>query len=264
MVIDFHTHAFPDALAARAMKALLEEAPGIKAYLDGTVGDLLRSMDRTGIQASVVCCIATKPGQFEPILQWCRDIRSERLIPFPSVHPADPACAEAIRHIAEEGFRGIKLHPFYQDFFADEDRMRGFYEEVSRRDLLLVMHTGFDIAFPRIRRADPQKILAITEMFPDLKFVATHLGAWQQWDEVRRYIMGRDIDMEISFAVQDLGLEQTREIILCHPDAHVLFGTDSPWTDQAETLNLVKKMGFPQEKLTRILADNAIRLLAPA
>lgn len=264
MVIDFHTHAFPDALAARAMQALLEEAPGIKAYLDGTVGDLLRSMDRTGIDASVVCCIATKPGQFEPILRWCREIRSDRLIPFPSVHPADPACKEAIRRIAGEGFRGVKLHPFYQDFFADEERMFRFYEEVTRHDLLLVMHTGYDIAFPRIRRADPQKIVAVRERFPDLRFVSTHLGAWQQWDEVREHLMGREIYMEISFALQELGLERTREIVLHHPDACVLFGTDSPWTDQAETLNLLKKLDLVPGKLEAILAGNAVRLLGLA
>ncbi len=127
---------------------------------------LLRSMDKAGIEKSVVCCIATKPEQFEPILRWCAAIRSDRLIPFPSVHPADPACLDGIRRICAEGFQGIKLHPFYQDFFADDDRMFAFYEEVVRQGFLLVMHTGYDIAFPRTRRADPQKLLGIAETFP--------------------------------------------------------------------------------------------------
>ena len=35
--IDFHTHAFPDELAPRAMKKLLSEAPGVNAFLDGTI-----------------------------------------------------------------------------------------------------------------------------------------------------------------------------------------------------------------------------------
>jgi predicted TIM-barrel fold metal-dependent hydrolase len=263
-IIDFHAHAFPDALAPRAMKALLEEAPGVKAYLDGTVGDLIRSMDRTGIERSVICCIATRPEQFEAILRWCIQIRSERLVPFPSVHPADPACVEAIRRISGEGFRGIKLHPFYQDFFADEDRMLHFYEEVSRQDLLLVMHTGYDIAFPRIRRADPQKLLSVKERFPALKLVTTHLGAWQQWDEVRQHLLGREILMEISFAMEDLGPEQARDMVMAHPDGYVLFGTDSPWTDQAQTLALLKKLNLPEKKLARILAGNALELLGLA
>ncbi len=259
--IDFHTHAFPDALAPRAMKALLAEAPGIKAYLDGTIADLLRSMDQAGIEKSVICCIATKPEQYEPILRWCGEIRSDRLIPFPSVHPADPACTDHIQRIRAEGFDGVKLHPFYQDFYADEDRMFAFYEEVIRQDLLLVMHTGYDIAFPRIRRADPEKLLGMAETFPDLKLVTTHLGAWQQWDEVRRHLLGRKIYMEMSFALEELGPARAREMILGHPEGYLLFGTDSPWTDQAGTLTLLENLQLPEKKLKPILADNALSLL---
>lgn len=243
------------------MKALLEEAPGIRAYLDGTVGDLLRSMDGTGIEKSVICCIATKPEQFEPILRWCGQIRSDRLIPFPSVHPADPALVDHIRRIHNEGFRGIKLHPYYQDFFADEDRMARLYEETDRLNLLLVMHTGYDIAFPRTRRADPQRIVTVKERFPGLGLVTTHMGAWQQWEEVRSQLIGREIHMEISFALEDLEPRCAREMILGHPEGHILFGSDSPWTDQAQTLALLEKLDLPEEGLSRILADNALRLL---
>jgi len=246
------------------MRALLEEAPGIRAFLDGTIGDLRRSMDRTGIEKSVICCIATKPEQFEPILRWCGQIRSDRIIPCPSVHPADPALVGHIRCIAEEGFAGIKLHPYYQDFFADDDRMATLYEETARRDLLLIMHTGYDIAFPRIRRADPQRILGVKERFPGLKLITTHLGAWQQWDEVRERLVGREIHMEISFALDDLESGQAREMILGHPEGYVLFGTDSPWTDQARTLDLLEKLELPEKTLTQVLAGNALNLLGLA
>lgn len=263
-IVDFHSHAFPDALAARAMKALLEEAPGIRAYLDGTIGDLLRSMDRTGIERSVICCIATKPEQFEPILRWCDQIRSDRLIPFPSVHPADSALVEHIRCIRGEGFRGIKLHPYYQDFFADEERMAELYDQTAGHELLLVMHTGYDVAFPRIRRADPPRVLAVTERFPSLKFVATHMGAWQQWDEVGDRLIGREVYMEISFALDELEPLRAREMILGHPDGYVLFGTDSPWTDQAGTLALLESLELPEESLAQVLAGNALSLLGLA
>ena len=249
-IIDFHTHAFPDALAPRAMKVLLEEAPGVRAYLDGTAADLLRSMDRAGIEQSVVCCIATKPGQFEAILRWCEEIRSDRLIPFPSVHPADPACTKNLRKIRSAGFQGVKLHPFYQDFFADEERMLCVYEEAVLQNLLVVMHTGYDIAFPPIRRADPEKLLGIAESFPQLKLVTTHMGAWRQWEEVRRHLLGRKIYMDISFAMEELGPEQSRQMIMDHADGYVLFGTDSPWTDQGETLNLLSQMSFSLTMVT--------------
>lgn len=83
--------------------------------------------------------------------------------------------------------------------------MRPFYEEVCRQGLLLVMHTGYDIVFPRQRRADPATVLRLTETFADLRLVATHLGVWQQWDEVRQHLLGREIYIEISFAQEELG-----------------------------------------------------------
>jgi len=207
----------------------------------------------------VVCCIATRPAQFDTILRWCETIRCERLIPFPSVHPAAPDCVAQVRRIKQAGFKGVKFHPFYQDFFAGEDRMLPVYEEAASQDLIVVMHTGYDIAFPRIRRADPKMVCEIQDRFPTLKFVATHLGAWQQWDEVERHLMGRKIRMEISFAMQDLDAERARRIIMEHPEQYVLFGTDSPWTDQAQSLSLLKKLSLPAKKLERILAGNAIR-----
>jgi 2-methylcitrate dehydratase len=73
-VIDFHTHAFPDSLALRAIAVLEAEAPGVKAFLDERVSSLLASMDRAGIEKSVVCSIATKPSQYRAILSWSREI----------------------------------------------------------------------------------------------------------------------------------------------------------------------------------------------
>jgi predicted TIM-barrel fold metal-dependent hydrolase len=218
-------------------------------------------MDRTGIEKSVICCIATRPEQYEPILRWCGHIRSDRLIPFPSVHPADPAVVDHVRRIGREGFQGVKLHPYYQDFFLDEDRMRDLYEQVDRANLLLVVHTGYDIAFPRIRRADPRQILAVKDRFPTLGLVTTHMGAWQQWEEVQRDLIGHDVLMEISFALDELDIERAREMILGHPPGCVLFGTDSPWTDQADTLALLERLGLPDDKLEAVLATNALTLL---
>jgi len=111
--IDFHTHAFPDRMAPAAI-ASLEKAGNIKAYLDGTVGGLLASMDRGGIDQSVLCLIATRPEHFTSIFEWSKAIRSERIMPFPSLHPADPQLLEHLQMIHDAGFKGVKMHPYYQ------------------------------------------------------------------------------------------------------------------------------------------------------
>jgi predicted TIM-barrel fold metal-dependent hydrolase len=53
-------------------------------------------------------------------------------------------------------------------------------------------------------------------------------------------------------------------MILGHPDGYLLFGTDSPWTDQSETLSLLENLHLPQKKLQRILSANALGLLGLA
>ena len=263
-IIDFHTHVFPDEIAERAMKTLLEEGKKkheVHAYLDGRLSSLLSSMDRNGIEKSVVCSIATKPSQFEPIIAWSGKIMTERILPFPSLHPDDRNFAGHISRIKDAGFKGLKFHPYYQDFGLDEERLFPIYEKISEKNLLVVMHTGFDLAFERKRICDPVKIVRVLDTFPDLKMVTTHLGAWEDWVEVEKHIVGKKIYMEISYALDILDKEQARRIILNHPKEYVLFGTDSPWTDHTTTLRLLKSLELGREREDLILRENAAALL---
>lgn len=258
--IDFHAHAFPDSLARTTIPAL-EKKGNVRAAGDGTVNNLLNSMDESGIDTSVLCSIATRPAQFRPILDWCNAIRSERIIPFPSFHPESPQALAEIAEIHRQGFVGVKLHPFYQDFFLDEERLRPFFAKLSDLGLIVVMHTGYDIGFPRERRADPAKIAALINRFPDLRFIATHLGAWQQWQEVHEELAGKDVYFDIAFSLEFLPREMARTIILSHSPDRVLFGSDSPWASQQETINLLKSLELDSEHEQKILGANGERLL---
>jgi predicted TIM-barrel fold metal-dependent hydrolase len=259
-IIDFHAHAFPDQVAASAIP-YLEEEGDVKAIHDGRIVSLLQLMDREYVTKSVICSIATRPSQFETILSWSKQIRSQRIIPFPSFHPTDPKALEHIARIKSEGFKGIKMHPYYQQFFLDDEQMYPAYEKINELGLILVMHTGFDIAFPRIRRCDPHQILNVVSRFPGLKMVTTHLGAWKQWSEVEELLAGRDIYMDISYTLDQLDAETARRIILKHPKEYVLFGSDSPWCGPQKTYQYLQalKLGVAREEL--ILYKNGMALL---
>ncbi|MDD3815704.1 MAG: TatD family hydrolase [Desulfocapsaceae bacterium] len=260
MIIDFHTHAFPDNVARTAIPALAKEGK-VTAHTQGTVDSLLASMDRAGINSSVICSIATRPAQFEPILTWSTAIQSPRLIPLPSIHPADAEAVARVFKLKSEGFLGIKMHPYYQDFYLTEERLTPLYEALSETGLLLVVHCGYDIAFPRIRRADPAQILTIKNRFPRLKLITTHLGGWDNWQEVEEILIGQEIYMEISFALSYLPAEQSARMLNNHPADYLLFGTDSPWDDQLIALQRLEKVNLHTERLHSILGQNAKRLL---
>ena len=259
-VIDFHAHAFAESISQRAISRI-EGLSGITAVLDGTLGSLLESMDAAGIERSVVLSIATKPAQFAPILSWSRTIGSERIIPFLSVNPADPRAAENVRVAAEEGFRGLKFHPYYQDFDLDGPSMEPVYGTMEERGLICVAHTGFDHAYPFVRRADPARVVRVLERFPRLAFVATHLGAWRDWELAGRHLPGANLWIDTSYSLEFLPAEEARSLILRFPPDRVLFGTDSPWADQGKSLALLRGLSLEPAREQRILSGNARDLL---
>ena len=260
-VIDIHAHAFPDSLATRVVPALAKEG-NITPALDGTIGALLASMDRAGVEQSVICSILTKPAQFEPVLKWSLSIASDRIVPLGSVHPADPKAADRVREIAANGLLGIKMHPFYQDFIIDEDRMMPIYEAAEATGLLVLLHAGHDVAYAPHDRATPERTRRIIERFPDLRLVAAHVGGWMEWDAVERHLLGQPVYLDLSWSLPMMDPAQARRILTSHPARYLVFGTDSPWADQAEAIAQFQALGLPEELQAAILYDNAARLLA--
>jgi predicted TIM-barrel fold metal-dependent hydrolase len=259
-IIDFHTHAFPDKLAARAI-AHLERQGGVHAALDGTIGALRASMDRAGIAAAVVCSIATDPGQFGSILRWSKAIAGPRLLPFPSVHPAALDPADEVRQIAAAGFRGVKLHPEYQRFHVDDPALAELYRSLEEAGLIALFHAGHDIGFPDSERAAPRRLLAVHQAFPALKIVASHLGGFRRWEEVAAHLLGSGIWLDTSSTIDHIPAGLLREILAGHRPDRLLFGTDSPWSDQAGEIARVRALDLPAAATDLILGGAARELL---
>ncbi len=262
MITDVHAHAFPDALAPRAIAALEAECPW-KAVGDGTVRALEASMDRAGIGRVLICSIATRPEQSAPILEWSRAIRSERIIPLPSVHPRAEGAARWVERFAAEGFAGIKLHPMYQDFVVDDPAMDPLYAVAADLGLFVTVHCGRDIAFPpEDDRATPARFARISDRHAQLRLLCTHLGGWHMWDEVLRDLAGREVYLETSVSLPYLAQQDAMRLIRAHGTGKVLFGTDWPWQAQDEALSELRALPLTEEEKTSILERNAERLLS--
>ena len=95
MLIDFHVHLFPDALAGRTLEHLASIAK-MPYYTQGTVDDTLRRMDEAGVDISVVQHIATRPTQQKKINDFAASIQSDRIVCFGTVHPSAPDMVEEL------------------------------------------------------------------------------------------------------------------------------------------------------------------------
>ena len=96
MRIDFHTHAFPDKLAARAVGSLSDASGGLPPCTDGPVEGLRASMRAGGVDISVVANIATNPRQMHAVNDFAALINGEDIVSFGSVHPDAPDALEEL------------------------------------------------------------------------------------------------------------------------------------------------------------------------
>ena len=115
MIIDIHTHCFPDNLAPRAISTLANKA-NIQPYTDGTINGLKKSMKTAGINISFIQPIATKPEQTTGINKWAIESQDENIRFFGTLHPDFPYWKDEIKVLAQAGIKGIKFHPDYQNF----------------------------------------------------------------------------------------------------------------------------------------------------
>ena len=259
--IDIHTHAFPDALAPRAMEKL-QAMICWPAAGDGSIDGLIASMDAADVDVSVICTIATKPDQAKGILKWCKSIRCERIEPLASVHPKDRKPGRILKKIRDAGLVGIKLHPLFQHFDADDPIMDEIYAAASDFGLLIEMHCGLDVAFPPENlQAEPMKIARVIEKFPDLKLIWAHMGGWRMWDDVEKYLLGANVYLETSVSLTELSPARSAGIITRHGHERVLFGSDYPWAPQDKTIELIENLPLTDRQKSGILWRNAARLL---
>lgn len=148
MIIDFHTHVFPDKVAAKALPKLAAGSGGMEPVYDATVDGLESFLSKNGIGKAVALNISTNTHQQKSVNDFAVSLlKSDRIIPFGSVHPDSPDVFDELERLKAAGIKGIKLHPDYQGFFVDEKRMLPIYKKISELGFITVFHAGVDIGF---------------------------------------------------------------------------------------------------------------------
>lgn len=264
MIIDFHTHTFPDKIAAKTV-AMLAEKAHIPAYRDGTLSSLKESMKAAGVDYSVILPVATAPKQVESINRLARELNGkDGIIYAGAIHPDCENVAEILDSIKEAGLFGIKLHPDYQGVYFDDPRYIRIMREAAKRDLITVTHAGLDLGFPDDVHCTPERVLNVLDELQgiiDDKLVLAHLGGCGIPDIIIEKLCKKPVFMDTSF-VADRYPEKAKELISAHGADRILFATDSPWAPQDKYVKLMKSLDFDADTLEKILGGNAKRLLA--
>ena len=296
MIIDFHTHTFPDRIAGAAVKELSETAH-IVAHLDATNDALIASMEQCGIDLSIVLPVVTSPRQVEKINDTAARVneaydagedsleisvtgagmKKSRLISFGGIHPDYEGYKAELSRMKGNGLKGVKLHPVYQGADIDDIRFLRIMDRAAEVGIIVITHGGLDIGFPGKDNCSPKKIRHVVDELGDFPFVAAHMGGWREWEDVLRYLAETKVYLDTSFSTEEIeplsdGYWDGQDLsMLCGEDfvsmvrafgaERILFGTDSPWTDQGRALSYMKQLPLTEEERTAILGGNGMRLL---
>lgn len=277
MIIDFHTHTYPEKIAARTVE-LLAGRSGTVPHSDGTLEGLEENMQQRHVDMSVVLPVATSPKQYKRINEVAQVenemFKDTHVWSFGGIHPENDNYKEILRDISDKGLKGIKLHPDYQGTFFNDIRYKRIISYASELGLIVVTHAGQDIGLPDIVHCTPAMAEEVLDDVKPDKLVLAHMGGWQMWQDVLDRLCGRNVYLDTAFSYGQIQYKEGvdhrwklmdsdmfRAIINKHGADKILFGTDSPWSDQSESIADIDGLGLAEDEKRKIMGENAAGLL---
>ncbi len=280
MIIDIHTHTFPDSIAGSTLLKL-QNLSHTRPFTDGTQRGLAASMALAGVDFSLVLPVATAPRQVCHINDTSARLNQEGgkegILSFGCMHPDFSDWKEELARIARLGLKGIKLHPVYQNVDFDDPRYLRILDRCGELGLIVLTHAGLDVGFPGKVNCSPEMVLRAVEQVGPVTLILAHMGGWRCWDEVERLLPHTSVLLDTAFSLGIMaplgdGYYGPSDLKLMDQDsfmgmvrafgAHrILFGTDSPWGGQKEALEEIRRLPLTAQEQAAILGGNAQRLL---
>lgn len=278
MVFDIHTHTFPDKIAGSAIKKL-QSLSHSEAFSDGTESGLRASMAAAGVDGCLVLPVATSARQVVHVNDASARLNERGpdtgLWSLGCMHPDFDGWKEELARVASLGLKGIKLHPVYQGVDFDDVRYLRILDRCGELGLAVLTHAGLDIGFPGLDHCSPEMTLNALRQVGPVTLILAHMGGWRQWDRVEELLPGTGVYLDTAFALgsippigdgyygpSDLPLMGTGQFVrmVRKFPGRVLFGTDSPWWDQAEGVALIQELPLTREEKDGILGGYAQKL----
>ena len=279
MIIDIHTHIFPNKIAA----STLEKLSGIShstPFTDGTLDGLLNSMKKFHVDISVILPVATKPEQVIKINDNAAQINEKYfdagIISFASIHPDFEDFRAELSRVKNLGFKGIKIHPVYQGADIDDKKFLRIIYRAAELDLIVITHAGLDIGFPGKINCTPKMSRHVVKEIGEFKFILAHMGGWKNWEEVAEELADLNIFIDTAFStglipakdnhyseeeLKMLDAEGFMRLYKIFGAEKIIFGTDSPWMAQGTPIDFINRLPIGDADKNKIFALNAAKLL---
>jgi len=293
LIIDSHVHTYQ----TREIGLQAKQGGGATDF-GGTVEELLPVLERAGVSQAVMvnmlplaemksAAVAKLPadlseearhrahteidakmlGRLERRNAWTCQVAAENpsLIAFINLDPLQDEAtmtAELTDKVENHGARGVKLHPSSQQFYPGDRRLWPGYSLAQEMGLPVIFHAGSFASAEQY--AQPKHFTDVLASFPDLTVVMAHIGngfldesrsmaaAYPnlQFDcsAIISHTSDSFTEKDLTTLIRDIGVER------------VMFGSDYPWYDPADSAERLLRLDFSEEEKGLLLAGNAIRI----
>lgn len=272
MIIDAHTHLFPEAVL-QDRDSFLDDSSFKLLYSDkkAPIADI-NTLDRylagslTGKAAALGFCWQTEKRCKEHNAFFLEN-RSENIIPFASI-PSKPFkyIEHFIKDIANSGFKGVGELAFYNSRFSAKlwNYLERIFAACEENGLVLYIHLNDPVGHDyNGKYSTPfDKLYDLIKNHKQLKLVLSHFGGgivfYEQMPEVKE-------------AFKNIMYDCAAQPFLYSPDIYkntvniagskkILFGTDYPLLKEERYINSIKDNLKPED-YNNILSNNFLRLI---
>ncbi len=270
MIVDFHTHIFPDKIAVATVEKLksylCDAGEECAAYTDGTFSSLTSSMSEAGVDISVILPVVTNPKQFESINRFSVEMNNRKeIIAFGGIHPDNESPEEKLDFIKSLGLKGIKLHPDYQGTYINDEKYIKIIRHAEKIGLVTLIHAGYDVLSPNDIHCTPDRAIDMLEKVEakkDNKIILAHLGGHKGAEENYEKLCGHNVWLDTSYVLDKIEPQMLIKMFEKHGFDKILFASDSPWGDQKKFVKTLVNLDISQENKERLFHKNAECLLA--
>jgi predicted TIM-barrel fold metal-dependent hydrolase len=279
MILDAHTHIFPDEIQKNRQSLCRREPSFRLLYGDERsrlVGKeaLLRSMDREGVARSIVCGFPWKDVGLcresnDYLLHSAREF-PDRIIPFCVIPMGSSRQAKKeLDRCFCLGMRGVGELAFYGQGITRRDMqiLRSALGPLQEIGIPVLLHTNEPVGHPYPGKSlkSLQPIYELLSAVPGVTFILAHWGGgflfYELMPESARLADRIYYDTAASPFLYRLQIYSVATQIV-GPD-RILWGSDFPLLSPARYFLELEKCGVPPFMQQKIKGLNAERLLAP-
>ncbi len=255
-IIDMHNHVFPDRIALRGAESIRDyyELPLLG---DGTLRTLLKSADAYNVRRIVICSAALKAEKIHTANEFTASQREKdaRIIALGTTHAEAEDQAEVFHQIEALSLNGVKIHPEFQGFAVDDERLFEAWREAERLGLPVLFHIGD----PKSDLSSPERLFRVMERFPNLKVIAAHMGGYQMKEEAE-CLVGTHCYFDTSQWFNYLTEKEFLHRIERHGVDRIMYGSDYPLNVPKNEIERLLEIDFSPEDRRKIFYENAKRV----